>query len=98
MLLEEFDELDLNNDGQLSLQEARVLLGNLTTAEFAALDTNNDGFLTESELEGNPASGGCKLSFSGTVDQSKKLISDLFLLGVTVLSASGYSRASSTSK
>jgi hypothetical protein len=50
-LLTDFDDLDSNDSGGLSLAEARIEVAALTQVQFNLIDTNGNGELSESELE-----------------------------------------------
>ena len=45
----DFDELDVNGDGYLSLQEASM--GGISATKFVELDVNEDGKLSEDEFD-----------------------------------------------
>lgn len=45
-----FADLDVNGDGQLSLEEVRAAAPDLTEAQFAEYDENGDGTLNEDEF------------------------------------------------
>ena len=58
-MLDQFEQVDVNNDGLLSLIETRVLFPGLTEETFRMLDGNGDDLLSEAELEAVVAPGGC---------------------------------------
>ncbi len=51
VLLEQFDDLDTDGDGLLSIEEVRAVFPDLTDEQFAALDISGDGYLSREELE-----------------------------------------------
>ena len=68
VLLENFGEVDANNDGLLSLDEVQEIIVGLTPEEFGDYDLNDDGFVDDEELteiidqesvegEGEPSEG-----------------------------------------
>src|SRR5690606_37043508 len=92
-LLDIFVGADIDADGRLSFAEASASLNALTLARFNALDTNGDGFLSESELEARlPAPvPGCALFTDGLAKSAGAAASEIFLLGVALLTLLGMS-------
>jgi hypothetical protein len=72
-LLEEFETVDQNDDGLLSLAELSIRFPGFTQDRFDQLDADGDGFVSEAELEAVAAPGGCAGPGS---------IIELFLFGI----------------
>ncbi|HQL94865.1 MAG TPA: PASTA domain-containing protein [Candidatus Hydrogenedentes bacterium] len=86
LLEADFDALDTDGSGGLSLAEARARIWNLTGLMFAALDTDGDGELSEAELAAADGCGcGCR---KGTLTPGglKTRLGDLFLGALALLS------------
>ena len=100
-----FTAMDTNQDGTVSFAEALAALPGLTQAVFNALDTDANGQIStaeagqstegEGEGEGEDEGGGCA-GCSGEksslgLDQMKKSLGDLFLVGLalSMLAATG---------
>ena len=81
-MLDNFDELDINEDGFLSFSEAQARIAGLMRSEFDALDTNEDGLLSKDELDKTPPvnPGGCPAS-----KLALPRLGDLFLLGIALV-------------
>lgn len=94
LLEADFDALDTDGSGGLSLAEARARIGNLTDLMFAALDTDGDGELSESELAAADGCGcGCRKG-SLTPGSLKTRLGDLFLGALALLALAALARRS----
>ncbi len=92
LLEADFDALDTDGSGGLSLAEARVRIGNLTELMFAALDTDGDGELSEAELAAADGCGcGCRKG-SLTPGALRTRLGDLFLGGLALLALAALAR------
>ena len=86
-LFVQFTIIDADQDGLLSLEEARHAVPVMTGEDFALLDANNDELLSLEEV--TPPEGGCGCPF----DAGKKLdwrrcLGDLLTLGLALWSCS----------
>ncbi len=76
-------------------------MSGLSREQFDALDKNQDGSLSEAELEKiiddtlviDDPYRGCTFNVNGTVNQARKYVGDMFLLGVALLTLLGMSGA-----
>jgi len=71
----------------LSLEEVLAAFAG-AEASFNSLDTNNDGMLSQAELEagtGGTQPTGCVFNKIGSVVGFENYVSELFLLGVSLL-------------
>ena len=75
---------DTNQDGALSLEEARSILPSLTQEQFDALDTDSNGTLSSEELSGESPTGCFGKSGLSSFDV-KGLFGDLLLLGLSLV-------------
>jgi len=93
-LTSSFVAADLNDDGQLSFNEAVQMVATLTVAQFDAIDGNRDGFLSRSELEAAQDSDGGEVpaGCAATKRWVGKSVGDLFLLGLSLIALLGMSR------
>jgi MYXO-CTERM domain-containing protein len=92
LLEADFDALDTDGSGGLSLAEARARIWNLTDQMFAALDTNGDGELSEAELAAADGCGcGCRKG-EQTPKALKTRLGDLFLGALTLLALAALAR------
>jgi len=94
LLEADFDALDTDGSGGLSLAEARARIWNLTGLMFAALDTDGDGELSEAELAAADGCGcGCRKG-SLTPGALRTRLGDLFLGGLALLALAALARRS----
>jgi hypothetical protein len=89
-ILDQFADVDEDEDGYLDLAEAQSAVPALTQAQFDTLDLDSDGFITEDELNttlGNEPGGCCKCN-SDAKDAAavvKKFMADWLLVGLSIL-------------
>jgi hypothetical protein len=89
-LLDEFDNADADDDGTLTFNEVRAVMG-LTQAQFDALDTNSDGSLTKDELNAILDEGcGCKGCNKGDAKSLGDLLGDWLLIGLSLIVLLGF--------
>lgn len=62
-----FKQADANNDGQVTFDELKAVLPNITSERFARLDRNGDGVLTKADRAAAGASKGAAAGGKGGV-------------------------------
>ena len=84
-----FGDADSDDDGQLSLVEARALVPSLTEEQFAELDKNGDGFLSQRELDEflgeNVGCCRCNEDSKDAATMMRKLMADWLLVGLSMI-------------
>ena len=82
-MLAQFDVIDQNGNGSLSLAEAQAHFADITQAEFNALDQDGNGALSLAELGGtDPVPTGCTLSAGKK--RLRDYVGDLLLIGLSL--------------
>lgn len=88
--LRDFDDVDSNHDGGLSLDEVREILPGASEDRFNELDTDGDGVLSIPELRaavpppGGGSDEGCQCPSDGNKSSWKNLLNQLVLGGAFV--------------
>jgi hypothetical protein len=80
-LTADFDDIDTNGDGSVSLAEAQAANAGLTAAVFNAVDTNGDGLISPAEAG---IGGGCACTGIDLSDPAAIIVAVLAFLGLAV--------------
>jgi hypothetical protein len=69
---EEFDQADVDNNGELSFEEAVTVIPSLTQAQFDQLDGNDNGTLSLAEIGDTPQNGSLLSPQTNPTDSSSE--------------------------